>query len=160
MSVLLLATAFVVAILLYAAIFFERFLRKSWARRPDWVVGIASKPAADRQHVSKGEAPREATTAFPGTPEPVEPLTEWWVSADYFWIVLCKNQKFHRRLNASYAHRIPLGRTDSVLPKPVSEPFRVCCDVCGKEYAYAPSEVMRWEMKAPQSFEPHPFFRD
>jgi len=93
---------------------------------------------------------------------PAEPPKQWWETFDseYFWVVLCKNQKFHARQSPGQSHRIPLGHTDTFSEKPITVRFRVRCDSCAKEYDYSPSEVLRWEMDAPQSFDPHPLFRD
>lgn len=43
-----------------------------------------------------------------------------WVGSKYCWVVVCKNHWFHRRRNFSNVHRIPLGVTDAVLPRPQS----------------------------------------
>lgn len=117
------------------------------------------KEAADPQRAS-GDESRHESVAESGAAELVDSPKEWWVNADYFWVVLCKNERFHFRVNPCHAHRIPLGQTDSVLPNPVKRPFKVRCDSCAKEYAYVPSDVLRWEMAAPEHFQPHPLFRD
>ena len=82
-----------------------------------------------------------------------------WEDGRYFWVVLCKNHWFHVRRNLLFRHRIPLAETDSMTPSPAVDcPFRVRCDVCGKEYTYQPSEVLRVEQEPPESFTPHPLF--
>ena len=85
-----------------------------------------------------------------------------WEDSRYFWVVRCKNHWFHLRQNVFFRHRIPLGETDAVMPRPaIDQRFRVRCDDCGKEYLYKPSEVLRSELKeVPDSFTPHPLFRD
>jgi hypothetical protein len=32
-----------------------------------------------------------------------------WGDANYAWVVICKNKKFHRQTNLLYGHKIPLG---------------------------------------------------
>jgi hypothetical protein len=91
----------------------------------------------------------------------IEPPKEMWVDSNYCWVVVCKNHWFHGRGNFFSVHRIPLGETDAVLPRPtIDKPFRVRCDECGKEYTYTPSDVLKYEMEAPASFVAHPLFRD
>ncbi len=84
-----------------------------------------------------------------------------WADSHYVWVVLCKNHWAHLRMNLFYKHRIPLGETDPVAPRPSLEGhFKVRCDECGKEYLYKPSEVLRFEQELPETFTPHPLFRD
>jgi hypothetical protein len=60
-----------------------------------------------------------------------------------------------------YRHKIALGETDAVTSRPpINGPFRVRCDMCGKEYVYKPSDVTRMEKELPVSFTAHPLFRD
>ena len=60
---------------------------------------------------------------------------------EYYWVVLCKNRLFHFRQN--YRHKILLGVTDSFAPLPrLNVPFKVQCDVCGKEYIYRSEELL------------------
>jgi len=62
----------------------------------------------------------------------------------YFWVVICKNRRFHHQSNTSYAHQIPLGETDAYSSAPMLvEQIAVRCDNCGTEYSYKPSEVLR-----------------
>jgi hypothetical protein len=84
-----------------------------------------------------------------------------WEDTRYFWVVHCKNHWFHVRKNLFFRHRIPLAETDAVTPRPAVDcRFRVRCDECGKEYVYKPSEVLRFGQEPPESFTPHPLFRD
>jgi hypothetical protein len=76
----------------------------------------------------------------------------------YFWVVICKNAKAHRNTNLMFGHKIPLGETDAFEALPVSGPFIVQCDECGKEDSYEPAEVLRVELETPASFTPHPRF--
>jgi hypothetical protein len=84
-----------------------------------------------------------------------------WENSRYCWVVLCKNHWFHIRQNLFFRHRIVLAETDAVMPRPaINDRFRVRCDDCGKEYVYKPSEIRRFEQEPPESFSPHPLFRD
>jgi hypothetical protein len=132
---------------------------QSLARRQERPAATQIKAGSGPRPNTEDECAHE-THPKTGTGELLDPPKEWWVNADYFWVVLCKNEQFHRRSNPLHAHRIPLGGTDTISSLPVSQPFNVRCDSCGKEYAYTPSEVMRWEMEAPECFDPHPLFRD
>jgi hypothetical protein len=86
---------------------------------------------------------------------------ELWVDSRYCWVVLCKNHWFHIPKNIFFRHRIPLSETDPVATCPsLVGRFRVRCDDCHKEYFYKPSEVLKYEMELPDSFTPHPLFRD
>ena len=77
----------------------------------------------------------------------------------YFWVVLCKNHKFHNQQNLFFGHRIPLGETDSVQTPPALDGrLNVRCDECGQEYSYQPKDLLRTELELPESFIPHPFF--
>jgi hypothetical protein len=52
------------------------------------------------------------------------------------------------------------GETDAVgLRPPIKKPF-TGCDECGKDNVYKASEVLRYEMDVPESFVPHPLFRE
>jgi len=78
----------------------------------------------------------------------------------YFWAVLCKNHKFHRRQNLFFAHKIPLAETDAILPPPPLENcLHVRCDDCGQEYSYDPKELVRIQLEYPEPFTPHPLFQ-
>ncbi len=84
-----------------------------------------------------------------------------WEDSQYCWVVFCKNRFYHLRQNLFHRHRIPLGVIDAISSCPVIDArFRVRCDDCGKEYLYAPSEVLRYEQEPPESFQPHPLFRE
>ncbi len=79
---------------------------------------------------------------------------------DYFWVVLCKNHRFHHKGNTSYSHQIALGETDAYSPLPMlMERVTVRCDNCGEEYSYNPAEILRNVIQIPNSFVPHPLFR-
>ena len=84
-----------------------------------------------------------------------------WEESRYFWVVRCKNHWFHMRRNVFFRHKIPLGETDAITPRPaIDRRFRVRCVECHKEYLYKPSEVFRLELEPPEPFTPHPLFRD
>jgi hypothetical protein len=79
---------------------------------------------------------------------------------DYFWVVLCKNQRFHHRNNTSYAHQIALGETDAYSPLPMlTQKVTVRCDICGEEYSYRSVDILRNIIEVPNGFVPHPMFR-
>ena len=51
-------------------------------------------------------------------------------SVDYFWVVICKNRRFHHKGNTSYEHRIALGETDPFSPQPMlTEDLNVRCAI-------------------------------
>ena len=80
----------------------------------------------------------------------------------YFWVVICKNQRFHHKGNTSYAHQIALGETDPYSPLPIpaaNDQVRVRCDHCGVEHSYKSTEILRNEIQVPENFTPHPLFR-
>ncbi|HZQ94412.1 MAG TPA: hypothetical protein VFA67_05335 [Candidatus Sulfotelmatobacter sp.] len=84
------------------------------------------------------------------------------VYTDYFWVVICKNHRFHHKGNTSYAHQIALAETDAYSPLPLparTEQLKVQCNDCGAEYSYKASEILRNEIAVPESFIPHPLFR-
>jgi hypothetical protein len=86
---------------------------------------------------------------------------EMWADSHYCWIVICKNGGFHRHTNLLFGHRIPLGETDAVSPRPaLAGSFKVQCDECGKEYPYEADDVLRFEQELPKTFTPHRLFRD
>jgi hypothetical protein len=78
----------------------------------------------------------------------------------YYWIVICKNRRFHAKQNRLFGHPIPLAETDfySIMPA-LESCFSVQCDECGKDYAYCPSDVMRLEMYPVEWIFTHPLFR-
>jgi hypothetical protein len=77
----------------------------------------------------------------------------------YFWVVLCKNHKFHKRENLFFEHKIPLGETDAIQPPPVvNGGLSVRCDDCGHEYTYQSKDLLRIELDVPEPFKPHPLF--
>jgi hypothetical protein len=78
---------------------------------------------------------------------------------DYFWVVTCKNHRFHQKENISYHHRILLGETDSYLPLPMLPvEFKVRCDSCGEAYSYSRKDVLRAELQVREPFTAHPLF--
>ncbi len=80
--------------------------------------------------------------------------------SDYFWVVLCKNRRFHHKGNISYSHQIALGETDAFSPLPMlTQQFTVRCDDCGAEHSYRPNEILRNEIAIPESFVAHPLFK-
>jgi hypothetical protein len=83
------------------------------------------------------------------------------VDRGYFWVVLCKNHRFHHKGNHSYAHEIALGETDARSPRPLlTQEVSVRCDHCGSEYSYRPREIVRSVIEVPVGFVPHPLFRE
>ena len=84
-----------------------------------------------------------------------------WEDSSYCWVVICKNHWVHRRQNLFHGHRILLGVTDGIASRPrIHHLLRVRCDDCGKEYLYKSSQVLRYEQEPPESFTPHPLFKD
>jgi hypothetical protein len=89
-----------------------------------------------------------------------EPNGAMRYSTDYFWIVLCKNQRFHHRENTNYEHRILLGGTDAFSALPMLPgKIEVRCHSCGKRYLYKRSEILRGDVQVPELFVPHPLFK-
>jgi hypothetical protein len=79
--------------------------------------------------------------------------------SQYFWVVLCKNHKFHKRQNLFFGHKIPLAETDAFQPPPnLDGGIHVRCDDCGQEYTYKPNDLLRIELESRESFTPHPLF--
>jgi len=84
-----------------------------------------------------------------------------WEDISYCWVVTCKNHIYHIPRNFIYRHKIPLAGADAVTSRPpINGPFRARCDMCGKEYVYKPSEVLRAEKELPEGFIAHPAFRE
>jgi hypothetical protein len=84
----------------------------------------------------------------------------WIQGTEYFWVVLCKNRGVHNKYNLFSRHAIPLAETDEISPARKVGDFTVRCDDCGQEYTYNAEEVLRAELDPPESFTPHPLFRD
>ena len=79
---------------------------------------------------------------------------------DYFWVVICKNLRFHHRGNTGYEHKILLGEADAFSSLPMlPETINVRCDSCGEAYSYKQKEVMRDEVQVPEAFVPYPLFK-
>jgi len=90
-------------------------------------------------------------------------MSSWspWEDASYCWVVVCKNNKFHRHAGAVFGYKIPLAETDAVSEMPpVSAPFLVRCPDCGMEYSYDPHDVLKVESSVLESFTTHPLFQD
>jgi len=82
-------------------------------------------------------------------------------NTEYFWVVLCKNRRYHKRQNLFFGHKIPLAETDAVMSPPAfHERLTIRCDDCGEEYTYDPKDLLRAELEAPSFFTPHPLFAD
>jgi hypothetical protein len=95
--------------------------------------------------------------------EAIATMSSWspWEDANYCWVVVCKNKRFHRHAGAAFGYKIPLGETDAVSEKPdLSAPFLVHCPDCGEQYSYGADEVLKVESGVLESFAPHPLFRD
>ena len=84
----------------------------------------------------------------------------WIQGTEYFWVVLCKNRGVHNKYNLFSRHAIPLVEADEVSPAPKVGVFAVRCDDCGEEHTYNAKDVLRAELEPPESFTPHPLFRD
>jgi hypothetical protein len=83
-----------------------------------------------------------------------------WEDNSYCWVVMCKNNWFHDRVNLFFKHKIPLGETDVYASLPALKGnFAVRCDECQKEYLYKASDVLRHDQESPLSFTPHPLFQ-
>jgi hypothetical protein len=84
-----------------------------------------------------------------------------WEDSSYCWVVVCKNNLYHIPRNFISRHKIVLAEADTVAGRPALKgPFKVRCDMCGKEYAYQLCDVFGIEKDIPQGFVPHPLFRD
>jgi hypothetical protein len=82
-----------------------------------------------------------------------------WDDPTYYWVVICKNKRFHNHTNILFGYKIPLGETDAVSSPPaIPGPFRVLCGECRHEYSYNPKEILRLELTDPGSFSLHPLF--
>jgi len=79
---------------------------------------------------------------------------------DYFWVVVCKNRRFHHKENTGYEHKILLGEADAYSSLPMlPDNIEVQCDACGEDYSYEQKEIMRDEVQIPETFVPHPLFK-
>jgi hypothetical protein len=77
----------------------------------------------------------------------------------YAWVVVCKNERFHRRQNIFVGYKIVLGETDPFAPPPSFEgTFRARCDNCGREHSYKLDDLLKLELDLPDRFTPHPLF--
>jgi hypothetical protein len=83
-----------------------------------------------------------------------------WDDPSYYWVVICKNKRFHHHANQWAGHKIVLGETDAITPLPeIGRSVQVQCDECGQEYSYKPKEVLRLELQHPE-FVTHPLFSE
>jgi hypothetical protein len=76
----------------------------------------------------------------------------------YYWVVICKNRKFHEQQNIYSGHKIALCETDEFMPPPQIKKFTVQCDECGAEHSYQASELARLQMPLATDFKPHRLF--
>lgn len=82
-----------------------------------------------------------------------------WDDIRYFWVVICKNRRFHHKGNTSYEHQIPLAETDAFSPLPMlTEDIKVRCDSCGEESSYKATEILRAQLEVSEAFVAHPLF--
>jgi len=80
-------------------------------------------------------------------------------SYSYYWIVICKNNWFHRRRNLFAGHAIPLVEADYFSPPPaLDNDFAVRCDECGKQHLYCSGDLLRAELELGDNFVAHPLF--
>ncbi len=96
------------------------------------VAAPAVAASAEKEKEDAKENPTPVPVAAPAVTvsaeKKMEPAKEMWVDSNYCWVVVCKNHWFHGRGNFFTVHRIPLGETDAVLPRPnIDKPFRVRC---------------------------------
>lgn len=89
-------------------------------------------------------------------------MSAWssWGEADpYYWVVICKNHKFHEHQNIYSGHKIPLAETDAFAPPPqLDASLTVRCDECGEEHSYDAADLVRFRMPLTADFRPHPLF--
>jgi len=125
---------------------------------------VAEMPDRSPAHVSTSAMQPEQVRAKPAgstSADNIAPSTleDEEHTPDYFWVVTCKNDRFHQKENISYHHRIVLGETDSYVSLPMLPvEFKVRCDSCGEEYSYTRKEVLRAEVQVRETFIPHPLF--
>lgn len=59
-------------------------------------------------------------------------------TTDYYWVVICKNHRFHHKGNTSFEHHIALAETDPYSSLPMlTDEVKVRCDACGEEFLQA-----------------------
>ena len=78
----------------------------------------------------------------------------------YYWVVICKNRKFHDQQNIYSGHKIALCETDEFTPPPQVQSFTVRCDECGAEQSYEAADLVRFQMPPHADCKPHPLFVD
>jgi len=124
------------------------------AEMPD--SSLAPLPTSEMEPEPVRAEPAGSTSADTIRPSTLEDEEH---TPDYFWVVTCRNDRFHQKENISYHHRILLGETDSYVSLPMLPvEFKVRCDSCGEEYSYSRKEVLRAEVRVRETFIPHPLF--
>jgi hypothetical protein len=71
----------------------------------------------------------------------------------YYWVVICKNRKFHEQQNIYSGHKIALCEKDEFTPPPQMEPFTVRCDEFGENQAYDAFDLVRFQMPTCSEFQ-------
>ena len=149
-------------------------------RPSDFRVGMIEliiKDAASSTHVGRASGPRQ----LPGKIWPYVPssapvreksyaavasttgrpaISQQAEQEPYYWVVICKNHKFHEQQNIYSGHKIALGETDEFTPPPRIESFTAQCDECGIAQSYQSADLMRFQMPAIPDFRAHPLFVD
>ncbi len=124
------------------------------AEMPD--ISLAALPTSAMEAEQVRVQPSGSTSANIIPPSTLEDEEH---TPDYFWVVTCKNDRFHQKENIFFHHRILLGETDSYVSLPMLPvEFKVRCDSCGEEYSYSRKEVLRAEVQVREAFKPHPLF--
>ena len=82
----------------------------------------------------------------------------WSDNEPYWWVVVCKNKKYHNRQNIYSGHKIALCETDEFSSPPNIGSFTVRCDECGAKQSYAAADPMRFQLQLRADFKPHPLF--
>lgn len=90
-----------------------------------------------------------------------ESVVSDWDDKQHFWVVVCKNRKFHERQSFWAGYKIFLAETDAYSPLPALPPkINIHCDSCHKVFEYSPKEVLRFEADQVAAFDEHPLFRE
>jgi hypothetical protein len=93
-----------------------------------------------------------------GNTSPSQVVSKEGEQESYYWVVICKNRKFHDQQNIYSGHKIALAEADEFTPPPKINAFTVRCDECGAEQMYDPADLVRFQMPIPTDFKPHPLF--